>query len=508
MATISTHNGSSVSRGHNLRKEEIVSKEKHIDPDGMHETWIDEAPRQAYERIFGQAVAQYNKKQSRADRQIKDYYNHVRNDKKKHCVYEMIIGVYPAEGENVSEHQEKEILKEFVSNWHERNPNLELIGAYYHADEQGKAPHVHVDYIPVAHGYAKGPETQNGIVKALGEQGFRKRGKETAQIQWEKRENEYLEKLCNRRGIAVEHPLEGKGVNHLHTAIFKAQKELDRTEEQLKSVTKTVAKKVSEETARAVECAKIMYGDPEDIREQSEKLTQQVDILQGQIEASESKLADLEQSKSRILKETIHAMKEKQDAERTLQTAQESILKARDDLKTLREQIGTDTGRLDALQGQIKASEDKLKVLHRQKEEAEIEAKAIIDNAMKESGLDRLNAKIDEKLGLISMKEVSDKKQQVKKAVHDAKPYLSESDKDALSRLDYKHFDQQFGKGFKEGAKYSLADAYTNGTPDKAIFTLINCLKEYVQAKESPHSVEEIRESIEQSLNRRVKRHR
>lgn len=228
MATIATHNRSSVSRGHNLRKEEIVSKESHIDPNGIHETWVDEAPRQAYERIFGQAVKDYNAKQGRADRQIKDYYNHVRDDAKKHCTYEMIIGVYPADGETVTKKQGRAVMRKFVDGWKERNPNLELIGAYYHADEQGKAPHVHIDYIPVAHGYKNGLEVQNAIVKALGEQGFHKQGKATAQILWEKRENECLEALCRDRGISVEHPQEGKGVKHLHTETYKAEQDLKK----------------------------------------------------------------------------------------------------------------------------------------------------------------------------------------------------------------------------------------------------------------------------------------
>jgi len=40
--TISTHNGSAVRREHNIRNEKVVSKEPHIDPNGIHETWIDE----------------------------------------------------------------------------------------------------------------------------------------------------------------------------------------------------------------------------------------------------------------------------------------------------------------------------------------------------------------------------------------------------------------------------------------------------------------------------------
>ena len=227
-ATISTHNGSKVCQEHNDREEKVVSKEAHIDPNRTHETWQHEKVSDAYKRLFEDARLEYNAKQSRPERQINNYYAEVCKDAKKHPAYEMIIGIYGRneDGSYVcSEETGKEIMREFVEGWKERNPNLELIGAYYHADEQGE-PHVHIDYIPVAHGYTRGMETQTGLVKALGEQGFEKKGKLTAQIQWEKRENECLEKLCNARGIAVDHP-RLEGVKHKETELYKLEKALE-----------------------------------------------------------------------------------------------------------------------------------------------------------------------------------------------------------------------------------------------------------------------------------------
>ena len=232
--TISTHNGSTAHREHNVRNEKVVSKEKHINPNGEYEIWHDEKPRDAYERIFGDAVREYNEKQKREERKIRDYYNHTSKDAKKHPVYEMIVGVYPEKGKFIDEDIQKEILKEFTDGWQERNPNLELIGAYYHADEQGE-PHVHIDYVPVAHGYTKGMETQTGLVKALGEQGFEKVGKLTAQIQWEKRENNHLQKLCEERGLIVEHPLE-ENRQHLETSVYKANKSLESAIDNVKEL--------------------------------------------------------------------------------------------------------------------------------------------------------------------------------------------------------------------------------------------------------------------------------
>ena len=67
MATIATHNGTQIARQHNLRNPKVVSKEPHIDINGISEIWLDEKPRKAYERLFGEAVRKYNAKQKRSD---------------------------------------------------------------------------------------------------------------------------------------------------------------------------------------------------------------------------------------------------------------------------------------------------------------------------------------------------------------------------------------------------------------------------------------------------------
>ena len=229
MATIATHNRSFAHRDHNIRGKS-TENQSHIRQDGVHEIWHDEKPREAYHRIFDAALEEYNNKQKRADRKINDYFNHIMEDKNKKPVYEMIVGVYGGYPEDVC----KAILKDFYEGWKERNPQLELIGAYYHADEEGE-PHLHIDYIPVADGYKRGMSLQNGLSKALEKQGFvTENSKRTAQIQWEQRENNALEEICNDYGIEVEHPQKGKGVNHITTKAFKAQKDLEKVEGDIK----------------------------------------------------------------------------------------------------------------------------------------------------------------------------------------------------------------------------------------------------------------------------------
>ncbi|MBQ1658706.1 MAG: plasmid recombination protein [Clostridia bacterium] len=220
---ISTHNGSEAHRAHNIRKDYVVSKQEHIDAQRspLNEIWADEAPQDAYQRIFGAAVEEYNQKQKRADRKIKDYYRQICADKKKHPVYEMIIQVGGMD-DNIPIETHKAILKEFYENFCEQNDSFECIGAYLHLDEA--TPHLHIDYIPVATGYKNGMSIQTGLVKALEQMGYSKTGKETAQIQWERNMNMLLETICVKYGLQIEHLR--LGTAHLDTETYKVLQEV------------------------------------------------------------------------------------------------------------------------------------------------------------------------------------------------------------------------------------------------------------------------------------------
>lgn len=255
MATIATHNGSTLSQGHNRRDERYTSKDGHIDPNRLHEIWFDKDIKEMYHELFDKAVEQFNQEEKKADRKISDYYQKIRADKQKHLAYETIIGVYKT-GDTVSDETKKEILKEYCSTWEERNPNLKLLGIYYHADEPGE-PHVHIDYIPVA-SYAKGLKLRNGIKRALEQQGFTGKTKRTNPVkQWTKRENEYLEKLCNDRGIEIDHDTEKR--KHLSVKGYKEvndyikQKEKEADEKIQAYVNKEVEKQTQEQTQERME---------------------------------------------------------------------------------------------------------------------------------------------------------------------------------------------------------------------------------------------------------------
>lgn len=201
--TISFHTGAVWSRGHNTRDERYTKKQEHINKAlTMNNVTICDIPvRQAYEDIFKQAVEEYNAKQKRADRRIKSYYDKIKQDKRKHPVYECIVQIGDKDDTGNSAQLEKQALIKFAQQWENRNPNLKLIGAYIHADEPNGTVHLHCDFIPVAK-CTRGMVIQNSYDKALQQQGFRTENiHQTAQMSWQDNEREALCSICRELGI-------------------------------------------------------------------------------------------------------------------------------------------------------------------------------------------------------------------------------------------------------------------------------------------------------------------
>ena len=221
--TISVHNGTKVSRAHNVRNRKVTDKEPHIDKNGWYAIWHDEPLRNAYKRLFGKAQEEFNLKQTRNDRRIVDYLSNVQKSAKQHAVYETIITLGNVD-EHPAPHESYEILQQVYGEWKKNYPNLAVVGAYFHADEKG-APHIHIDYVPIAHGYKKGMAVQNGLVKAFGEMGFVLKGKDTAQIQWQRDLKSKVTELAKERGFKVVEPTV-KRKKHVETAFYKLEKQV------------------------------------------------------------------------------------------------------------------------------------------------------------------------------------------------------------------------------------------------------------------------------------------
>ena len=204
---------------HNRREYEKIGKPipENIDVSKSHEniTLVDKDIRQAYGEIFGEALEKYNGKQKRADRKIESYYDHIQKSKNgEKLFYEDVVQWGSKEDFQNPQTREraKEALVKYVEGFEERNPNLKLIGAYIHMDEA--SPHLHLDYVPVAHGYSRGLETRNSLDKAMKQMGFQPENesrKNNATKLWKENERAVFGQLCRGLGLEVEAERKARG---------------------------------------------------------------------------------------------------------------------------------------------------------------------------------------------------------------------------------------------------------------------------------------------------------
>ena len=194
----------------------------------------------AYHKLFDEALTEYNAKQKRKDRRIPDYYEHIRTSKQEKLFYEVIFqignkddtAVGTKDGEIASK-----ILQEFYEKLKADNPHIHIFNAVIHMDEA--TPHLHIDFIPVATDSKRGLKTRNSLSKALEQQGFKNEGRfNTATKLWIDREKQRLAECMAEHNI--EHEVKGIHRPHLSVEEFKLQ-------ERIKEVAE-IEEKISEKT--------------------------------------------------------------------------------------------------------------------------------------------------------------------------------------------------------------------------------------------------------------------
>lgn len=179
----------------------------------FNEYYKQEPLEKAYEHCFGQALKDYNAKQTRKDRKKGDYITEIKHSGNgEKLFYENVVqigdkndtGFFREDDPDLNNaYAAAEVLREYARTFQERNPNLYLFNAVLHMDEA--TPHLHLDYIPVAHGYKRGMETRNSLTKALQQIGIPKAVSHDRNetVFWQEREREYIKELCLERGIEI-----------------------------------------------------------------------------------------------------------------------------------------------------------------------------------------------------------------------------------------------------------------------------------------------------------------
>lgn len=166
-------------------------------------TYVKRDLRELYHELFDEALAEYNARQERPDRQISDYYEHIRKGKKEKLFQEIIVMFGNSENCGVgSENWETavKLLDEYMREFEKRNPNLKVFNAVMHLDEA--TPHLHINFVPVCYGQKQGLSTRLSMKRAIQQMGFTASGKkETEAILWGSSERAKLTEILNNHNI-------------------------------------------------------------------------------------------------------------------------------------------------------------------------------------------------------------------------------------------------------------------------------------------------------------------
>ena len=162
---------------HNERKPE---DQKYLKDIGKHIHWdktkdnlvlVSKPIKEVYRDVFQKSVDEYNAKQRRKDRKIKNFYSKMRKDKSYDVQKEFIIqvgkkGQQLSDNPTENERLQKLALKTYLDKFKDSYPQLHVYSAVIHVDEA--SPHLHLAVVPEATGYKRGVAKKPSFSKALG----------------------------------------------------------------------------------------------------------------------------------------------------------------------------------------------------------------------------------------------------------------------------------------------------------------------------------------------------
>lgn len=236
-----------------------------------------------YERIFGEALAEYNAKQKRADRQIPDYYEHVKNSGKGKLFYEVVVqfgDLHDCGLGSENWNTAKSMLDNYMREFEQRNPNLKVFNAVMHLDES--TPHLHIDFVPVAHKGQRGMPLKNSMSGALREQGFSSANRmENEWTAWSESERSVMEQILLKHGLRRE----DKNIHRPHLSVEdfkKAAQEAESIKKINAHINELKKKPVEELTS---EEAALINNQNDVMREKVTELRQQVEEMSKKAQA-------------------------------------------------------------------------------------------------------------------------------------------------------------------------------------------------------------------------------
>ena len=120
--------------------------------------------KELYKQEFEEARLEYNKKQTRNDRKIDDYFTHISNNKKSDLACEIIIELgdmfYWEDKEERYKKKMNLVFEEQLLDLENIVPTFKIASAVVHYDES--SPHLHIVGVPIKNGKKNGMKKQVG----------------------------------------------------------------------------------------------------------------------------------------------------------------------------------------------------------------------------------------------------------------------------------------------------------------------------------------------------------
>ena len=227
--------------GHNNRK--FIAPNVDRSRTSKNITLVCENLKDIYHEIFDEALSEYNAKQKRKDRIIKDYYEHIFHSKQEKAFYELVVQIGNKDDTPCGYDDgilAAQILEQFAKDFSIRNPHIRVFNLVIHLDEA--TPHLHIDFVPFATEQKRGLSTRNSLSKALEQQGFIAKGQfETSSKLWIDNEKQQLAEIMKQ--YCIEWEQLGSNNPHLSVLDYKKQersKEILRLENKIECTDKLI----------------------------------------------------------------------------------------------------------------------------------------------------------------------------------------------------------------------------------------------------------------------------
>ena len=293
--------------GHNNR--EFIAP--NVDKSRVNEniTLVKEDIQTVYHQLFDKALIEYNAKQKRKDRRIKNYYEHINRSKQEKPFYELIFQIGNTEDTHYGTPEAAlatKALTDFIKGFQERNPHIRVFNAVIHLDEE--TPHIHIDFVPFATDQKRGLSTRNSLSKALEQQGFMSEGKNNSCTkQWVESEKEQLAEVM--RGYGIEWEKLGTHEQHLDVLEYKkkmrakevavlenkvecTQHRLENTEKVLRDADDTL-ERLDKEFAEKSEAVEKLDSDIEEKSSELASTSEQLAVNQQLLQVTSAKIAQI-----------------------------------------------------------------------------------------------------------------------------------------------------------------------------------------------------------------------